>query len=91
MKDFGNRIKELRIEKNLTQKELAKILNIRNTTISAWEKDIAEPPFETLVYFCKLFNVSADYLLGLENDDGTKYINSFNNSFNGTNKNITIK
>lgn len=48
MKNFGEKIKQLRIEKNLTQIELGKILNIRNTTISAWEQDIAEPPYETL-------------------------------------------
>lgn len=65
MKDFGIRLKLLREEKKLTQKELAKLLNVRNTTVSAWEKDIAEPPYDTLKFICKYFDISADYLLGL--------------------------
>ena len=72
MKDFGEKIKELRENKGLTQLELGKVLNVRNTTISAWEKDIAEPPYDTLKKICVLYNVSADYLLGLEDDFGNK-------------------
>lgn len=89
MNDFGRKIKDLRESKHLTQKELGKILSIRNTTISAWEKDIAEPPLETIKKLCIMFDVSSDYLLGLEDDFGNKtYINnSFNNNHNS---NITI-
>lgn len=78
MKNFGERIKQLRIEKNLTQIELGKILNIRNTTISAWEQDIAEPPYETLKKICIIFDVTADYLLGLEDEDGHKEVSEYN-------------
>lgn len=74
MKTFGEQLKELRAEKEFTQKDLAKILNVRNTTISAWEKDIAEPPYETLKKVAVLFDVSADYLLGLEDDYGSTAI-----------------
>lgn len=86
MKDFGIKIKELREERKLTQKELGKILNLRNTTISAWEKDIAEPPYDILKKLCVLFEVSADYLLGLEDETGAKtysakyHIGTLNNS-----------
>ncbi|MCI9010610.1 MAG: helix-turn-helix transcriptional regulator [Clostridia bacterium] len=66
MKEFGIKLKKLRETKNLTQKELGEILNVRNTTVSAWEKDIAEPPYEVLKQLCLIFEVSADYLLGLE-------------------------
>lgn len=66
MKTFGSRLKELRIAKGITQKELAEYLHLRNTTISNWENDMGEPPYETLKKICKYFEVSADYLLGLE-------------------------
>ena len=78
MKNFGNRIKEIRIDKNLTQAQLGKILNVRNTTISAWEQDIAEPPYETLKKICIIFDVTADYLLGLEDEDGHKETADYN-------------
>lgn len=70
MKKFGIKLKQLRNEKGITQKELADILNVRNTTISAWEKDIAEPPYDTLVELAKIFEVTTDYLLGLEKEKG---------------------
>ena len=68
MKDFGTRLKLLRTEKRLTQIQLSELLNVRNTTVSAWEKDIAEPPYETLKRIAILFEVSVDYLLGLKDD-----------------------
>lgn len=76
MRTFGEKLKELRIEKELTQKDLAKMLNVRNTTISAWEKDIAEPPYETLRKIAVLFDTTADYLLGLEDETGAKIHNA---------------
>lgn len=79
MKEFGEKIKELREERKLTQKELAKFLNIRNTTISAWEQNIAEPPYETLKKLCLLFDVSSDYLLGLEDESGARTATQINN------------
>jgi len=66
MKTFGERLKELRDSKNVTQKQLGDYLNLRNTTISNWEQDKGEPPYETLKKLCIYFEVSADYLLGLE-------------------------
>ena len=66
MEQFGQRIKDLRTEHKMTQKQLAELLHVRNTTISAWEANIAEPPYETLAELARLFQVTTDYLLGLE-------------------------
>ena len=66
MQQFGQRIKELRIEHSMTQKQLAAQLHVRNTTVSAWEASIAEPPYETLAQIARMFGVTTDYLLGLE-------------------------
>lgn len=68
MKTFGEKLKELRTEKQMTQKQLGDILNVRNTTVSAWEKDITEPPYEILKKITAIFDVTSDYLLGIDND-----------------------
>jgi transcriptional regulator with XRE-family HTH domain len=64
MTKLGMRIKELRKENSITQKELAKILNIQNTTLSQYENDINEPNDNIKIKIADYFNVSIDYLLG---------------------------
>lgn len=64
---FGNRLKELRIEKSLTQAQLAKFLNISPSSIGMYEKNRRIPDTETLKRFAKYFNVSVDYLIGKSN------------------------
>lgn len=88
MKGFGERIKELRIEKGLTQKQLAQIIENAQSAIVYWESDKQEPTISVLKKLCMYFDVSADYLLGLEDESGAKYINSFNNFNNSGNINI---
>ncbi len=68
MKIFSERLKELRIEKKLTQKQLAIILNTTNSSVCDWECDRSEPDMETLVKISDYFEVSADFLLGKKND-----------------------
>lgn len=74
MDTFGIRVRDLRTEKNMTQQQLADLLNVRNTTVSAWEKDIAEPNYATLAKIARYFGVSSDYLIGLEDEIGAKPI-----------------
>ncbi|MBQ7323457.1 MAG: helix-turn-helix transcriptional regulator [Clostridia bacterium] len=63
---IGYRIKELRKEKELTQTQLAKLLNISQDSISLWERDISLPTVDYVIELCQIFNVSADYLLCLK-------------------------
>lgn len=63
---FGQKLKELRNEKNLTQLQLAEIFNVSKTTICQWETCKQEPDFDKLTAISKFFEVSTDYLLGLE-------------------------
>ena len=86
---FGEKIKELRKEKSLTQKKLAIALDCDQSMITRWEKNECEPTESVIKRTAIFFNVSADYLLGLEDESGGKYINSFNN-FNNSGK-IEIK
>ena len=66
MKIFAERLKELRLEHNLTTTQLANALGIRDSSISRWENDVVSPSVEALYDVAKYFNVTADYLIGLE-------------------------
>lgn len=65
--EIGKRIKDLRNEKNYSQEDLAKLLKVRRTAISRWELAQNEPDLNTVVNLAKIFDVTTDYLLGLEN------------------------
>ena len=60
------RIKELRQAGGWNQVDLAKKLNVTKQTISNWENDNIQPSIEMLMRLSKIFNVSTDYLLGLD-------------------------
>lgn len=68
MKTFGEKLKELRTEKKLTQKELAKTLSITTPTLSHWECDYQEPSIKDLIQICIFFNIESDYLIGLSDN-----------------------
>ena len=66
MSKFGERLKEIRIEKGLTQDRLSDAVGITQASISAYEAQKMSPTAEVIITFCKFFQVSADFLLGLE-------------------------
>lgn len=66
MVGVGERIKELRTEKGLTQKDLADKLFVTAQAVSRWEKGEVEPSVSTLSEMSKIFGVSTDELLGIE-------------------------
>ena len=66
MVDFGNRLKTLRTQNNLTQNQLAQRLSLTKSVISAYENGIRMPSYDTLISISRLFKVTTDYLLGLE-------------------------
>jgi transcriptional regulator with XRE-family HTH domain len=63
---FKERIKELRIERGLGQELLAKHLGVSKGLISLWENGLREPTMSNLIIVAKYFDVSIDYLVGLE-------------------------
>ena len=65
--DFGNRLRKLRKEKNMTQEELAKLINSTKANISKYETGKVEPNIETIRFFADYFDVSVDYLLDKTN------------------------
>lgn len=64
---LGRRICELRNALGWSQVELAKRLKVAKQTVSNWENDNIQPSIEMLVRLAKIFGVTTDYLLGLEN------------------------
>lgn len=61
---FGEKIKLLREERELTQTELGNVVGMTQRKVSYIERDKYEPNIEDLRLLCKYFQVSADYLLG---------------------------
>ncbi len=66
---FGDRLKELRKENNITQEEIGALCNVAKQTISNWENNITQPPFKIVKILARHFNVSTDYLLGFNQED----------------------
>ena len=61
---FGERLKELRTEKKMSQKQLSIVLNYSQSVICDWENSKVEPTATAIVTVAEYFNVSTDFLLG---------------------------
>lgn len=66
MVDFGNVLKTLRLRNNMTQAQLSQKLDLTKSVISAYETGLRLPSYDVLIHIAQIFNVSTDYLLGLE-------------------------
>ena len=64
---IGNIIKNLRIENKMTQSELASLLFTSQDTISLWERNKSLPDVRSVIKMAKIFQVTTDYILGVEN------------------------
>lgn len=64
---FGEKLKELRLERKMGQVDLAQAIGVSKGIISLWENGLREPTLANLVAIAKYFEVSIDYLAGLEN------------------------
>lgn len=66
------KIKELRLDFGKTQTEMAKKLNVSRQVYANWENEINEPDYKSLICISEIFDVTVDYLLGLEDDFGAR-------------------
>lgn len=66
---IGERLSEIRKDHGDTQAALAERLGVSLFTVRAWEQEKSSPNHEMLVAICRLYRVSADYLLGLSDVD----------------------
>lgn len=66
------RIRDLREDADLSQRELAEILHMHKTTYSRYETGVRELPLNIAILIAKYYNVSLDYLAGLTNNPQVK-------------------
>lgn len=72
MNKIANVIKTERLNREMTQKELAGLLGVTQDSISLWEKGKRIPDTNYVVELSRIFGISTDYLLGLEDDFGER-------------------
>ena len=63
---LGERLKELRMERNMSQQELGNLLGITKVSVCGYENGTRSPSIDTLCEIARVFGVSTDYLLGME-------------------------
>ena len=69
---FGLMLKSLMIENKITQQELASRIGVSQRAVSKWVNLQSEPTESAIVACAKYFNVTSDYILGLEDESGRK-------------------
>ena len=86
---FGKRVEELLIEHDITKYKLSKDTGISKSTMTYYCNGTVQPTADVIIIVAQYFNVTTDYLLGVENYDGSKTYN-FNNSLNNNQGNISF-
>lgn len=71
------RLRAIRIQNGLTQKQIAQIINSTNKNVWAYENGIATPPVEILKAYAESFDVSVDYLLGRTDDPDALIVRNY--------------
>lgn len=66
MYGFGDRLKKIRTERNMTQLEIANRLDVTKSMVSCYENETRFPSFDVLIKISQIFNVTTDYLFGLD-------------------------
>lgn len=83
--ETGNIISKIRKEKNMTQKELAKILNVSDKAVSKWERGESYPDVALLPLLAKVLGISIDELLNAQDDSTVKQAGDDKEELNNTN------
>ena len=82
---FGERLYELRNKNNLSQEELAEVLDVSRQSISKWENDKGYPEMTRLLFMSDYFDVSLDYLMrGIKKENNEEKANNNTEVLNGT-------
>lgn len=64
--EFKDKLKELRLSKNLSQMQLSQQIGLSQSAIAKWELGKTEPTASAIIILAKFFNETTDYVLGLE-------------------------
>ena len=68
MSKFKCRLRQAMFMKEMTQEKLAEKLDINQCTISTWVRGLSEPRMGSIIALCEILDVSADWLLGLDEE-----------------------
>lgn len=66
MSVIASRIKELRLEKGMTQAQLGAAIGVSQKAVDYWERSVNEPKASYIFKLAQIFDVSSDYLIGLK-------------------------
>ena len=80
---FGQIIRKIRRNANMTQEQLAELLTVSPQAVSRWETDVAMPDISTLPAICNIFDVSADELLGIDHEKKEEKIDDIRKNARG--------
>ena len=84
---FGERLYELRNKNNLSQEELAEVLDVSRQSISKWENDKAYPEMTRLLFMSDYFDVSLDYLMrGIKKENNEEKVTAYDADKNSNDK-----
>ncbi|WP_050181042.1 helix-turn-helix domain-containing protein [Domibacillus robiginosus] len=79
---YGEKLKELRLENNLTMGDAARIVSIAKSTYAGYESEFRQPSLEKITLFAHYYNVSVDYILCLTDQRERKDLNEGFNAKN---------
>lgn len=66
--DYRQKFKNLRVDNDLTQEQVAKICKVSDATVGHWETGRREMSVDSIIQLCRFYKVSSDYILGLSDD-----------------------
>jgi transcriptional regulator with XRE-family HTH domain len=90
MNTFIPRLKELIINSKKQQKEICQEMHITKQKLTNWKTGYTEPNLDDLILIATYFNVSIDFLLGLEDETGAKTTNNTYNNYGNHNGNVNF-
>ena len=68
-KTIGYRLSQIRLENDMSLRDMAKAIGVTDTSIMRWEKDKMCPSFLKVIEICRMFNCSLDWLAGMKEED----------------------
>lgn len=74
--EFNENLREIRKTRGYTQKNVYTLLQVSPNCYASWEQGRTQPDIQSIRKLCEIFDVSADFLLGLEDEDGLKIISN---------------
>lgn len=84
MKSIGEKIKEYRQKNHMTQEQLAACLNVTFQTVSKWETGVSSPDLSLIIPITKIFHISADELLGINDVESDKRYDELKQAYDYT-------